>query len=165
MTEARDALATAVRQAGVGRFGAGWDSRAVDDFIDAILAALDGWTLVRTEDAEDPCPWSWRGLPCALRRTHPSPHHIVGEQPQFAAIEADGAAGRVINRQTPSPNVPGCTCDRDNEDTEEPFPFCDMHEERFRPLRRETLALLVIDYEAVLHEAAAAARKAKDGGS
>lgn len=48
-------------------------------------------------------------------------------------------------------NVPGCTCDRDNEDTDEPFPFCRLHEERLRRLRWETLALLVIDYEAVLH--------------
>ena len=34
------------------------------------------------------CPWSWHGLSCALLRGHPSPHHIIGEQPQFAAIEA-----------------------------------------------------------------------------
>ena len=32
------------------------------------------------------CPWSWHELPCALQREHPSPHHIIGEQPQFDAI-------------------------------------------------------------------------------
>ena len=33
------------------------------------------------------CPWSWHNLPCALERGHPSPHQIVGEQPQFAQAE------------------------------------------------------------------------------
>ena len=37
------------------------------------------------------CLWSWHGLSCALLRGHPSPHHIIGEQPQFAAIEAQAA--------------------------------------------------------------------------
>ena len=42
--------------------------------------------------APAPCPWSWRGLLCARERAHSSPHHIVGEQPQFdAAICPDPA--------------------------------------------------------------------------
>jgi hypothetical protein len=56
----------------------------------------------------------------------------------------------------PAPNVPGCTCDRDDDSwTDEPveMPMCDYHEKRLRHLRWETLACLVIDYEAVIHAA------------
>jgi len=36
---------------------------------------------------EKRCPWQWRHLHCALPPRHPSPHHIVGEQPDFDRIE------------------------------------------------------------------------------
>ena len=49
------------------------------------------------------------------------------------------------------PNVPECTCDRDDDEDEAPRVFCDYHEARLRHLRWDTLACIVIDYEAVLH--------------
>jgi predicted nucleic acid-binding Zn ribbon protein len=49
------------------------------------------------------------------------------------------------------PNVPECTCDRDDDEDEAPRVFCDYHENRLRHLRWDTLACIVIDYEAVLH--------------
>jgi len=36
---------------------------------------------------EQRCPWQWRHLHCALPPRHPSPHHIVGEQPDFDRVE------------------------------------------------------------------------------
>jgi predicted nucleic acid-binding Zn ribbon protein len=49
------------------------------------------------------------------------------------------------------PNVPECTCDRDDDEDEAPRVFCAYHEDRLRHLRWDTLACIVIDYEAVLH--------------
>lgn len=51
------------------------------------------------------------------------------------------------------PNVPECTCDRDDdswvgEGIE--MPMCDYHEKRLRKLSWESLACIVIDYEAAL---------------
>ena len=44
------------------------------------------------------------------------------------------------------PNVPGCTCDRNDED--EDIRLCPKHEAMLRPLRWDTVAAMYVDVEA-----------------
>ena len=46
------------------------------------------------------CVWVWHGLPCALGYGHPSPHQLIGEQPQFDAILEEAAAAAVHKERT-----------------------------------------------------------------
>lgn len=53
-----------------------------------------------------------------------------------------------------SPNIPECKCDRDDDSwvgEPVPMPLCPFHEKRLRHLSWETLASMLIDYEATLH--------------
>lgn len=55
--------------------------------------------------------------------------------------------------RNPAPNVSECTCDRDDDSwVGEPvdMPLCPYHEKRLRHLSWESLACMVIDYEAAL---------------
>jgi hypothetical protein len=46
----------------------------------------------------------------------------------------------------PAANEPDCTCDRDDDaDPGGPLVLCPKHERMLRPLRWETLAMMVID--------------------
>ena len=69
-----------------------------------------------------------------------------------ALLDVAEAAG-----PTGAPNVPGCTCDRD--DGSNPggqIALCPMHVEALLHLRWDTLAAMVIDYQAAIHRVAAA---------
>lgn len=75
----------------------------------------------------------------------------------FAALRTALAAemSRSESEVGPAPNIPECTCDRkDDSWVGEPvdMPLCPYHEKRLRHLSWETLACIVIDYEAALHE-------------
>lgn len=62
---------------------------------------------------------------------------------------------------TPAPNVPDCTCDRDDDSWvgERAMPLCPYHEDRLRHLSWESLACMVIDFEAALSALAAGGRR------
>ena len=47
----------------------------------------------------------------------------------------------------PSSNEPDCTCDRDDDsDPGRPVVLCEKHERMLRPLRWDTLAMMVVDF-------------------
>jgi len=82
----------------------------------------------------------------------------------LAAAEAPGrvaaleAALRAIAVREPAPAIPGCTCDPDSAtDDDGNLVMCDLHEPMLRHLRWETLASLVIDYQAFMRHALAVA--------
>jgi hypothetical protein len=67
-----------------------------------------------------------------------------------------------------APNVPGCSCRNPNEtwddvDDEAPVVLCALHEQRYGSLRRDTLLLIVIDFEAALHQMREAAPPPEGG--
>lgn len=82
----------------------------------------------------------------------------------LAAAEAPGrvaaleTALRSIAAKEPAPAIPGCTCDPDSAtDDDGNLVMCDLHEPMLRHLRWETLASLVIDYQAFMRHALAVA--------
>ena len=52
----------------------------------------------------------------------------------------------------PAPNADGCTCDRDNEDTDN-IRLCPRHSQQFAHLSPLSLQLMVIDISAALQQA------------
>lgn len=67
--------------------------------------------------------------------------------------EGDMDEPRIVSPDLPAPNLPECSCDRDDDSwVGEPveMPLCPLHEKRLRHLSWESLACLVIDYEAAL---------------
>ncbi len=74
---------------------------------------------------------------------------------RVAALEA---ALRAIAVREPAPAIPGCTCDPDSAtDDDGNLVMCALHEPMLRHLRWETLASLVIDYQAFMRHALAVA--------
>ena len=64
---------------------------------------------------------------------------------EIARLRAIEAAARADARAVP--NEPGCTCGRDDDSAVGggPLIMCEMHERMLRPLRWETLAMMVLD--------------------
>ena len=77
------------------------------------------------------------------------------QRSSLALVSATPALEALVRAvEGPGPNVPGCSCDRDDPDSD----LCLFHQDRLDKLRRETLVSMIVDYEAsIVAESAALA--------
>lgn len=117
------------------------------------------WAVFDAPDVQAPPPISSEGGAVSAIADHSTRPASMSEgtadDPAITTPTVE-AAGEVA--WPAYPNVPGCTCDRDDDSmVDEPWdspwdtPMCDMHRQKYGHLQWRTLLAIVIDQEAALH--------------